>query len=75
MAASVFFGGLALSGCSDDATRQAYERCVANQRLVSPRNAETFCGCLRDDSKLDMRKAHPAEECAEQSEAASPPRR
>lgn len=64
------FGALALLGCSGNATRQAYEGCLANQRVVSPRDAKAFCACLRKQSNLDMRAAHPAEECAESAEAA-----
>ena len=71
MAALAFFG-LALSGCSDSASQEAYEQCVANSRAAFGRSAEAFCDCLRDDSNLDMSAAHPAEECVEKAGLANP---
>ena len=57
---------LALPSCADEATRKAYEGCIAQQpRGMSRRSAELFCDCLRKDSNPDMHRAHPAEECAE----------
>ncbi|HEX8669162.1 MAG TPA: hypothetical protein VF727_12415 [Allosphingosinicella sp.] len=75
IAALPFIGWLALSACSDNETRPAYEACVANSRGLERIDAEAFCSCLRDDSNLDMHAAHPAEECAEQAERLNPPRR
>lgn len=69
-AAATFCAALALFGCSDEATRQAYEGCIADQRGLSRRSATIFCSCLRDDDNLDRRKAHPAEECAERAHLA-----
>ena len=68
MAALVIVGALSLSACADEATRKAYDVCVAQQQRGMPRRtAELFCSCLRADSNLDMHSAHPAEECAERA--------